>query len=150
VGSEQVAALRQQLEAQGAAVKEAKAAAAAAKEDKELAAASKAAVDGLLKLKEELKAAEEAWVAPAACWGLLELPVPARARLACWPAARLPGRCRGWAACCLRRGHGDGAVRVCMLHSALWRTGSWALITDLCVSWAPTTRRPHDCHVNNL
>jgi hypothetical protein len=118
VGTEQVAALRQQLDEQGAAVKEAKAAAAAAKEDKELAAASKAAVDRLLKLKEELKAAEEAWVA-SLCWGCVRLPrllAPACACCACLrllrllaPAAAAP------AGCCASLGGGC----MCVLHSAL-------------------------------
>lgn len=57
---EQLAALRAQVEAQGAAVKEAKAAAAADKGNAELAATSKEAIATLLKLKEDLVAAEAA------------------------------------------------------------------------------------------
>ncbi|GLC38631.1 hypothetical protein PLESTB_000454300 [Pleodorina starrii] len=59
VSPQQLEALKGELAAQGDAVKAAKAAAAANKEDKELAAASKAAVDKLLKLKEEFAKAEE-------------------------------------------------------------------------------------------
>ncbi|GFR40681.1 hypothetical protein Agub_g1272 [Astrephomene gubernaculifera] len=59
VSAEQVEALKAQVAAQGEAVKAAKQAAAANKEDKELGAASKAAVNELLKLKEELTKAED-------------------------------------------------------------------------------------------
>ncbi|KAG2442354.1 hypothetical protein HXX76_002440 [Chlamydomonas incerta] len=59
VSAAEVEAAKAQVAAQGDEVKAAKAAAAANKEDKALAAASKAAVDKLLKLKEELTKLEE-------------------------------------------------------------------------------------------
>ncbi|KAL4434001.1 hypothetical protein ABPG75_000442 [Micractinium tetrahymenae] len=58
--AEELEALRAQVAAQGAAVKEAKAAASADKEDKEAAKKSKAEVAELLKLKAQLEKAEEA------------------------------------------------------------------------------------------
>ncbi|WIA22001.1 hypothetical protein OEZ85_004355 [Tetradesmus obliquus] len=62
--AEQLQQLREQVSAQGGAVKDAKAAAAADKADAGLAAASKAAVEQLLALKKQLAEAEEAalWV----------------------------------------------------------------------------------------
>ncbi|KAF6256808.1 hypothetical protein COO60DRAFT_1702131 [Scenedesmus sp. NREL 46B-D3] len=62
--AEQLQQLREQVSAQGSAVKEAKAAAAADKSDSGLAAASKAALDRLLAAKKQLAEAEEAalWV----------------------------------------------------------------------------------------
>jgi hypothetical protein len=59
VDGRHVEELRAQVSAQGGAVKDAKTAAAADKGSAELQAASKAAVDTLLELKEQLKAAEE-------------------------------------------------------------------------------------------
>ncbi|GAB4818156.1 hypothetical protein N2152v2_005202 [Parachlorella kessleri] len=59
LSAEQLQELRQQVEQQGGAVKEAKAAAAADKGNKELQAASKAEVEKLLKLKKQVADAEE-------------------------------------------------------------------------------------------